>query len=146
MTLNRTINTYYTTLERKLARGDRVRVLLVHPEGASAEMLAMREYRRYTTDRIRALIRDSLSDLCNLRAVYPQLDIRVVAYPLSFGGIAINPNAGSGVLYLEHYPFKTPGGSRPKFVLAARDGRWYDFFRLELQTIWDNSTPWECPA
>jgi hypothetical protein len=144
VTLNRTLNTHFTLLEKKLSRGDRVRVLLVHPEGPSAEMLAMREYRRYTAERIRSLIRDSLSDLCHLQATYEKLEIRVVAYPLSFGGVVINPESASGILYLEHYPFKTPGGSQPKFVLEAKDGRWYHFFKLELETIWQNSTPWAC--
>lgn len=145
VTLNRTINTHYSLLEEKLARGDRVRVLLVHPEGVGPEMLALREYKaRYSTTRIRHLIHDSLDDLCNLQQRFGGVEVRVIAYPLSYGGVLINPNERDGLLYLEHYPFKTPGGSLPKFVLEAKNGHWYEFFKLELQTIWDNSTPWEC--
>lgn len=147
VTLNRTINTHYSVLEQKLARGDVVRVLLVHPDGHSPEMLERREYKaRYSVDRIRHLIRDSLDDLCNLQQRFSGLDVRVIDYPLSYGGILINPNSDGGILYLEHYPFKVPGGSLPKFVLEAKNGRWYTFFKAEIDTIWENSTPWVCGA
>lgn len=145
VTLNRTINTHYSLLEQKLARGDTVRVLLVNPDGDGPEMLVKREYKeRYNVERIRHLIRDSLDDLCSLQQRFRGLEVRVIDYPLSYGGVLINPNSDSGALYLEHYPFKTPGGSLPKFVLEAKNGRWYTFFKLELQTIWDSAVPWVC--
>jgi len=146
VTLNRTVKTYYSLLEQKLTRGDTIRVLLVHPDGTNLNMLVMREYQeRYNVDRIRHLIHNSLEDLCSLQQRFPGLDVRVIDYPLGYGGILVNPNSDKGILYLEHYPFKTPGGSLPKFVLEAKNGRWYNFFKLELETIWENSTPWECP-
>lgn len=145
VTLNRTVNTYYTLLEQKLSRGDRVHVLIVRPDGHSVEMLAMREYKeRYNVDRFRSLIQNSLDDLCSLQQRFQKLEVRVIDYPLSYGGVLIDPDSDDGAMYLEHYPFKTPGGSLPKFVLRASQGRWYKFFRLELKTIWDDSTPWEC--
>lgn len=145
ITLNRTINTHYSTLEQKLARGDTVRVLLVDPNGHGPEMLERREYKaRYNVERIRYFIRDSLDDLCTLQQRFGGLEVRVIDYPLGYGGVLINPHSSDGRLYLEHYPFKTPGGSLPKFVLEAENGRWYTFFKLEIQTIWDNAIPWEC--
>ncbi|MCA9934521.1 MAG: hypothetical protein H6662_14975 [Ardenticatenaceae bacterium] len=147
ITLNRTINTYYSALEQKLARGDTVRVLLVDPDGHGPEMLERREYKaRYNVERIRYFIRDSLDDLCGLQQRFGGLEVRVIDYPLGYGGVLINPNGSNGRFYLEHYPFKTPGGSLPKFVLEAGDGRWYTFFKLEIETIWDNAAPWTCKS
>ncbi len=147
VTLNRTLNTHYSALEQKLGRGDTVRVLLVAPDGRGPEMLELREYKaRYSTERIRHLIRDSLDDLCNLQQRFGGLEVRVIDYPLSYGGVLVNPASSDGIFYLEHYPFKTPGGSMPKFVLEAKNGRWYTFFKLEIETIWENATPWNCKS
>ncbi|MCA9971915.1 MAG: hypothetical protein KC425_16945 [Anaerolineales bacterium] len=147
VTLNRTINTYYSLLEQKLARGDTVRVLLVQPDGHGPEMLELREYKaRYSVARIRNLIRDSLDDLCSLQQRFRGLEVRVIDYPLSYGGVLVNPRSDRGMLYLEHYPFKMPGGSLPKFVLEARHNRWFTFFKQEIETIWENSQPWACGA
>ncbi len=148
VTLSRTIKTYYALLEQKLARGDSVRILLVDPAGAGVEMAVMREYGgRFDVERVRQLIQGSLSDLCVLKKVGPdKLEVRTINHPLGFGGIAIDPDTSKGVLYLEHFAYKMPGGSLPKLVLSAQDGRWYQFFKTEMQTLWENSIPWECKS
>lgn len=148
VTLSRTIKTQYSLLEHKLARGDSVRILLVDPAGEGVEMAVMREYGgRFDTERGRQLIRDSLSDLCVLKKAMPdKLEIRTINHPLGFGGIAIDPDTSKGVLYLEHFSYKMPGGSLPKLVLSAPDGRWYQFFKTEMQTLWENGTTWECKS
>jgi hypothetical protein len=50
----------------------------------------------------------------------------------------------SGALYLEHYPFRTASDSVPKFVLCARDGYWYDFFKREILALWNAGVEWSC--
>jgi hypothetical protein len=145
VTLSRTILTHYALFERKLRHGNRIRVLVVRPGGAGAEMIAMRDYVLRNTARISGHIEDTLSDLCRLKEIAPDaLEIRVLDYPSGFGGFAMDPGTATGVLYLEHYPFKSPGGSMPKYVLCAQDGRWYDFFRAEMQSMWDRADPWDC--
>ncbi len=144
-TLSRTIKTYYSLLEKKLAKGDRIKVLLVHPHKTACEIAGMREYGRFDLTRTQVQIQGVLDDFCELRRIAPEkLEIRVVNYPLGFGGFAINPEAGSGVLYLEHYPFKAPGGSIPKFVLHAHDGHLYELFKTEMQMLWQNGEVWNC--
>ena len=140
VSLSRTIKTNYVPFERKLAQGDTIRVLLVDPKGKGIEMAAGREYgSRFDAKRLRDLIRGSLDDLERLKQKAPdKLHVRVIDNPLTFGGVAVNPNDAAGVLYLEHYSYKMPGGSVPKFVLRAGDGQWYDFFRDEMQALWDN--------
>jgi hypothetical protein len=147
VTLGRTIKTHYSLLEKKLARGDCVKVLLVNPDGVACEMAEMRVYGRPNVERNRAEIRGNLGDFCDLAKMVPdKLEIRTLNYPLGFGGFAIDPDTASGILYLEHYPFKTPGGSIPKFVLQAGDSRWYDFFKTEMRTLWENGDPWNCES
>jgi hypothetical protein len=140
VTLSRTIKTNYALFERKLARGDTIRVLLVDPKGDGTEMAAGREYGgRFDAKRLRDLIRGSLDDLERLKQKAPdKLHVRVIDNPLTFGGVAVNPNDAAGVLYLEHYSYKMPGGSVPKFALRTTDGQWYGFFRDEMQALWEN--------
>lgn len=148
VTLSRTVKSNYSLFEEKLKRGGTMRVLLVDPDGDGVAMAKMREYGgRYDVDRIRNLIRGSLDDLCSLRAHAPdRLHCRVIDHPLGFGGLAVDPNTAGGILYLEHFSHKMPGGSVPKFVLAAQDGDWYDFFKGELQALWEDGEPWPCPS
>jgi hypothetical protein len=147
VTLSRTLKTHYSLLERKLRRGDSIKIILVNPEtgGIGAETAEMRVYERSDVERLRSQIRGILADLCSLQKVSPnQLEIRTVNYPLGFGAFGLDLETADGILYLEHYPFKMPGGSIPKFVLQAKDGRWYDFFKLEMQMLWEKSVPWQC--
>ena len=145
VTLTRTIKTYYSLIERKLQKGHTIKVLLVHPDGPAVEMAETRVYGRMDVKRTIMDIRSVLQDLCDLRIVAPdRLYIRTIQTPLGYGAIAVNPNLPSGSLYLEHYPYKVPGGSKPKFVLHAKDGHWYEFFREELLTLWENGIDWKC--
>ncbi|MEM7536803.1 MAG: hypothetical protein AAF639_31780 [Chloroflexota bacterium] len=146
VSLSRTIKSHYGLLETLLKRGVHVRVLLIDPESHESIAIAtQREYhdRRFSQDRIRSMIRNTLQDLYALKEVAPtQMSIRLIQFPLAFGAVATDPNELTGVLHLEHYSYKMPGGSVPKFTLIAKDGQWYDFFRDELDTLWENGVDW----
>lgn len=145
VTLSRTTKTYYSTIESKLRAGHTVRVLILHPEGPVVQMAEMRVYGRTDVERTSNEIRGVLQDWCELKALAPEkLQLRTIQNPLGYGAIAASPNTNSGVLYLEHYPFKTTGGSKPRFVLKAKDGPWFEFFKQELQTLWDHGNEWPC--
>ena len=142
--LGRTVTTYFPVLERKLKQGGKVNVLLINPDGPACQITAMRMYRGsdYSTQN-HALIQTSLSSLRDLSKIAPkQLEVRLTDYPLSFGGFAFDPNSVNGVLYLKHYPFKTPGGANPKLTLRPKDGHWYEQFKDEVFLIWDNANIW----
>lgn len=144
VSLDRTIRNNHSVLERKLQKGDSIKVLLVHPEGAASEIAASRMQFKTEADAVRQLIHSSLNYLSQLKQVAPsKLEIRTIQDPLTFGGVVINPNSASGVLYLAHHPHKNTGRSHPKFVLRARDGYWYDFFKLEIQTLWEAGVEWK---
>ncbi len=144
VSLTRTIKTYYPDIESKLRAGQRVRVLLVHPEGPAAEMADGRVYGRSNLERMRAEIRATLGDLSELRqfAAEKKMEIRVIQTPLTYGAIATNPDNPTGKLYLEHYSFKMPAGAKPKFVLQAGRDAWYTFFRDELHALWEHGEEW----
>ena len=72
VSLHRTVTGYYPRFERKLQRGDRLRVLLVHPDGAWLEMALARGYTRRDAEKKRQEIRYVLDMLCDLRQVAPR--------------------------------------------------------------------------
>ncbi len=139
------VRTYFSEIRNVVQSGGIVKVLLVDPSGIAAEMASVRVFGRANLERTRNEIQASLEDFCELRATASKrVEIRIINHPLGQGVIAINPSTASGVLYIGNYPFKTQGGSKPKFLLRTMDGRWYDFYKSELINMWDNGSPWKC--
>jgi hypothetical protein len=137
----------YKTIEDKLRKGHVIRVLLVHPEGAPVEMAASRYYAESRRDagRTGEEIKSSLQLFCSLKKIAPKkMEIRTIQNPLTFGAIYVNSNSADGILYIEHYPYRTASGAFPKFALHASDGYWYEFFKKEVGVLWDNGLAWEC--
>lgn len=145
VSLTTIIRAHYSLIEKKLRSGHKVKALLVHPDGPAIEMAEMRAYGRPNIERARNDIRNALDDLCDLsQSSLGRLEIRTIPHPLGHGIIARDPDTASGVLYVQNYPFKTEGGSRPKYVLQAKDGLWYDLFKEELYNLWQAGTEWPC--
>jgi hypothetical protein len=145
VSLNRTIKINYTKIEQKLRHGHTIRVLLIHPEGPGVEMAVARSYARREIEAKSNDIQFTLRLLCDLRRIAPnKLEVRTIQYPLGYGVIATNPDTVSGTLYLEHYCFRVASDSLPRFVLRARDGRWYDFFKSEVKALWAAGVEWPC--
>lgn len=144
VTLGRTVKTYYSEFERKLRKGDSIKILLVNPNGTAIEMADSRAYWQIDIERSRTEIRGTLTDLCHLKEIAPdRMEVHVIEYPLSYGAVLVNPESASGILYMEHYPYKVRE-SIPKYVLHARDGEWYDFFKSEIFKQWEHSIEWQC--
>jgi len=146
VTLTRTIKTYYEILRHKLHKGDKVKVLLVHPAGPPLEIVGRRAVFSITPERGESEIRTSLEDLCYLKKYGgDNLEIRTIEYPISYGAIVINPYSSDGLLYLEHYPYKTERSSMPKMILSARQSpKWFELYRQELTSLWDSGSEWMC--
>jgi len=135
---------YHSTVEQMLRSGHRVKVLVIHPKGSAIEMAESRAYGQPNVERARHEILGTLDDYCQLRSISPdQLEIRTIQTPLGHSLIAVNPNSSSGIFYIANYPFKTPGGSKPKFVLRTKDGNWFDFFKEEFHALWESGTEWQ---
>jgi hypothetical protein len=145
VSLRRTVN--YRKIEQKLRKGHKINILLVHPEGAGIEMAVARNYARREVEPKSSEIRFNLQLLCDLGKISPEkLKVRTIQYPLAYGVTAVNPDTASGVLYLEHYCFRTASDSLPRFVLRAGDGQWYDFFKKEIRALWDAGVGWPCDS
>jgi len=71
VSLSRTIRTHYSDIERKLQKGHKIRVLLVHPDGPAAEMAASRPYPKTNIEKTRRQIHESLGNLCTLKDTKP---------------------------------------------------------------------------
>jgi hypothetical protein len=147
VSLSRTIRANYSVLEKKLQRGDSIRVLLVNPEGPASEIASSRPYPKMGVVQTQRHIRDTLSYLCRLRqSTSGKIEIRTIQNPLTYGVIATNPDSQNGVLYCELFPFQTVGNTLPKFILRAKDGQWYEFFKKELENLWDHGMDWQCDS
>jgi len=145
VSLNVIVRLHYSLIERKLRAGHTIKALVVHPEGSAIEMAEMRAYGRPSIERTKGEILNTLRDLCDLRRITSgKIEIRTIQHPLGHGVVAKDPDTATGIIYIQNYPFKTEGGSRPKFVLNARDGYWYDFFKKELNNLWENGVDWNC--
>lgn len=145
VSLHRTINFNYAILERKLREGHKLRVLVVHPEGPGVEMAVSRNYARREVAVTSGRIRDNLQLLCDLRAIAPErMAIRTIQNPLSYGVVATNPDSATGSLYIEHYTFGVSPISMPRYVIRAQEGKWYDFFKQEVASMWEYGVDWEC--
>jgi hypothetical protein len=142
--LTQTMRKQHSRIERLLKKGTKIKVLLVHPKGPALKIAVARSYRHTTEKQTRNEILDTITTLCDLRRVAPKnLEIRTIENPLGHAIFAINPTTASGVLYIAHFTFKMPGTSRPKYVLRAKDSKWYDFYRDELCTLWENGVEWQ---
>ncbi len=147
VTLRGTIRDFGGIIENKLRKGDKFRVLIVDPDSLALDIVTARYYGPISTDveRVRLRIKDSLKSLCGLKQIAPDnIEIRTINNPLTFGGFCINPETESGVLYLEHFPFRTAPDSIPRFVLQASDKHWYEFFKKEVLMLWSAAEVWDC--
>ena len=145
VSLSRTVKNYYSVIENKLRSGYPVKAILTHPEGAALELSIMPVYGNKSLEQRKSEILGSLETFCELQRRYPDLmQVRTCRHYIGHGIIAVDPNSNKGKLYVENHPFKMPGGSRPKFVLEAKDSTWYDFYRQEMFTIWENCADWTC--
>lgn len=138
---------YYSTLERKLRQRHTIHVLVMNP--AKTEVLQISDMRAYANpSAIRASqqITSTLDDLCALKTLaQDNLIIRVIDFPIPQRMIVANPSSNRGRIYVANYPFQTPGGSLPKFVVKARDTKWFSHFKQEAVNLWESGKEWRCP-
>lgn len=145
VTLHRTIQENYAVMEQKLVQGHHIKVLLIHPEGPGIEMAVQRNYTLREVGPQSSDTRVTLQLLCRLVNSAPdRIEVRTIQFPLAYGATVINPNAATGVLYLEHYCFRSSPESWPRLVLQASDGQWYDFFLREIEALWAAGVEWPC--
>ncbi|MEM7512750.1 MAG: hypothetical protein AAF388_17590, partial [Bacteroidota bacterium] len=143
VTLNTPINVLYSIIEDKLAKGHSINVLLVHPVPEIVQYAELRAYAGRSPERTCDLIKDNLRSFADLKKISPNnMIIKTIHFPLGNGIVGIDPETINGVLYVSNYPFRTKGGSLPKFILNREDGKWYTLFKDELLNLWDQGKEW----
>lgn len=144
--LDDVVKDYYSMFEKKLKDRKTIRAMVIDPDApAILELSEMRAYANPDTHRAGAKALATLSDLCVLRKIAPDaLHLRTLKYPITHRMIALNPLQPDGKLYISNYPFGTSGGSLPKFLLSAQDGRWYNLYKQEAENLWNAGNDWVC--
>jgi len=134
------INANFHQLADRLRAGHEVRVLLVRPGSAGAQ-LAEDRWPTKLPGVMDKSIGASLELLGGLQAsVGGRLEVRLTDQELSFGAVYVNPSASSARLYLEYYAYKTRMDTQLRMMLSRRDGAWLDHFREQLEELWTDAT------
>lgn len=146
VTLNRTVRSNLTALERCLRSGGSVHLVLIDPMSTATREAALRNGLGDEP----ALFEHRLSptiDLVNYLRALPhacgRLDVRVTAFVPSFGLIGVDPDASHGRLTLEVYSHRPAGQELSLTLSPDREPRWYGNVREELEHIWRNARPLE---
>jgi len=147
VTLNRTIKNYFHILEQKLQRGDFIKVLLVNPDSPAADAARSRGRFEINHEQMKSNILDTLTELGYLKSIAPnRIEVRTISYPISFGAILLNPDDSeltSGIIFIEHYPYRIKRTHVPKFVLSAKqDAEWFNLYKSELCSMWSDGVDW----
>ena len=139
--LSRTLTTYIPMLEKKLAHGDRVRVLLLDPDSQAARYANQTLSYPMKPDQHRESIRMSISLLEDLNARNPgSMEVRLIDQPLPFGFYGVNLDEPGGKMYIKYYEYraKTDG---IRFILTPRDDFWYEVYQQQLMSLWKDAKP-----
>lgn len=132
----------YARLESKLRKGHSIKVVLVNPDSPACEMAAILHYEPTTCDEKRAVINRSIRILNELKQkTKGKLEIRLLNHLPTFGAIVSDLHTADGAIYLWHYAFKAGDTERLKLIVRDTDGAWYEKFKMEIDTILDNTIP-----
>ncbi len=140
------VKDYYSLFEKKLKDGKVIKAMVMDPTSPNVfELSEMRAYVNPDAQRAGSKTLAALSDFCSLKKISSDsLHIRTIKYPITHRMIAVNPNSSDGKLYISNYPFGTPGGSLPKFLLTEKDGNWYNLYKREAENLWNAGHDWVC--
>ncbi len=142
--LGTTSSTYYQFLKDGLYNDQKIKILIVDPNGIANKLGSMRHNDEYSETFHRATILKSLVLFTKLKEKKPSLlDIRTIDYLPSFGFFAVDPEAFNGAIYIEHYGFKLDEGDVPRIALKPKDEEWFILFQKQLFKLWNEGKDWD---
>jgi hypothetical protein len=140
VSLGRTIRTSFGDFETNLSRGAKLRVILTDPDADGAAIDARCQRSRPGVDEIRQEIRASLGLLERLKGITNgDLEVRLTKSALKFGVNYFYPDTSRAEIHVQLYSYRLSGESRPHFILTPRDGEWFECFREQVETLWQDS-------
>jgi hypothetical protein len=143
MTMQRTLPTMRVDLERILANGGSVRLLLPDPDDqALMSMVAASRQNPTTPQRAAELIRQSLTEM---RTIGPRrrAEVRVTSVLPRVGLNVIDADQPGEFVMVQMYQFRPEAEPGPIFTLTAHDGRWLHHFRTEFEHVWSEGRGWQ---
>ncbi|MBK9926929.1 MAG: hypothetical protein IPP66_16785 [Anaerolineales bacterium] len=141
--LTRTIVNYSTLLDEKLERGEKVKILLLDPNGNSLTYANKTLYYPMTDEQHRERIHTTLSNLQQIsRSNKSNLEIRLVDFPFAFGVYAMDMMSSGGKIYIKTYEYKTKADG-PRILLTPRDEYWYEYYKNQILALWNDAKPYE---
>jgi hypothetical protein len=138
--LSRTIETSYGAFAQNLHRGAKIRILLTDPMADDAAIDARSQFSKPDIVDLRTEISHSLHKLKSLKTqTGGDLEVRTTRSALKFGVNFVDSTKASAILYVQLYSYRLPGESRPMFRLTAADGEWFECFRDQAETLWEEA-------
>jgi hypothetical protein len=139
--LGRTLTTYISMLDKKLAQGDKVKVLVLNPDSEAAQYSNRTMSYPMKLEQYRESIRMSINLLGSIKSKDTgNLEVRLIDQPIPFGLYGINIDKPNGKLYVKQYEYRAKiDGIR--FILTPKDTFWYDIYHQQLMSLWEDAKP-----
>jgi hypothetical protein len=140
--LTRTVRDLLPVLDQRLRAGASIRVILIDVESAAQTEAVARSKKAGSPDfylhRLLATI-DLLRVLASSARNESALELRVLPFVPTFGMCLIDSTQSHGRIHVEVYQHRTLEAN-PSFSLRAdRDGRWYNLFASQFDTLWESA-------
>ncbi len=141
VSLDRSLRNTYSAVEQYLARGGRLRVVLLNPDNAAVVGIAdRRAYQEHGAAQRREHILSTIRHLGMLaKKTAGSLHIKIIDDPLTFGVAWFRfPIPANDRLVVQHYSYKKARVSEPNpvVVLSPNDGIWFEGYKEELENLW----------
>lgn len=144
--LGRTLMDNLGTIEEKLNKNDKIKVLLFDPQSDAMRHFSASLSFPVDPEEMRKRITSSLETLKGLSQIakkHPgRLEVRLTDHPLFFGAYAMDISLPNGIMYIELYKYKGKVEDEPKLVLRKKDGHWFELYKEQLTAMWQDAKPY----
>ncbi|MCV0439294.1 MAG: hypothetical protein K5880_11725 [Hydrogenophaga sp.] len=131
------------SVDRLLARGVRLHVLLLSPTDALSEMLSLIDPRFNSASEFQTSMHEVLKRLKDWKQRYPsQFEYRLLPFLPALGFFIVDPESFRGTLKIEVYTAKhwKPIESRPHLLLSRLNSKWREYFLTQWHNYWAAAT------
>ena len=131
-----TIITYQQWIAARLARGSRVRVLLMKPHSQAVILAAERCYMR-TNHHDDAALQSVLDLLTRFQTeTGGALEIRFTRQEPTFTAVCFDLGSPRAVLYVMYYRYRMNSEDQMRLTLRHGNGPWFDLHSDQIENLW----------
>ncbi|MDH5508354.1 MAG: hypothetical protein OEZ02_14110 [Anaerolineae bacterium] len=139
ITLGTTIKKNQSTLQRQVAQGASLRIILLKDEENLLNELSLRSENNNNPGHWKSEINNTRNRIKGITSHINKggsVDLRCVPYIPSFGIILVNPKSKSGYCYVEMYHHKSTQ-TNPNFVIRKNENeKWFYYFVEQFTNVW----------